>query len=161
MPDDQTSADQKPARDLLRLLEFIRDERGFDFSGYKPASLSRRFTKRMREVGIASYDEYLEYLREHDDEFTVLFDTVLINVTSFFRDPEAWDFVASEVAPQIVASNGDGPIRIWSTGCASGEEAFTLAMVFAEVLGDEKFKDRVKIYATDLDEAALSAGRHA
>src|SRR5207244_12188472 len=97
----------------------------------------------------------------HPDEVTVLFDTILINVTSFFRDPAAWDFVARAVIPQILVTKGDDQIRVWSTGCATGEEAYTLAMLFAEALGEEEFRRRVKIYATDADEPALKLARHA
>jgi two-component system CheB/CheR fusion protein len=145
------------------LLAFIRDERGFDFTGYKRPSLMRRISKRMQDVKVATFPEYGEYLREHPDEFVQLFNTILINVTSFFRDEVAWDYLRKEVVPRIVEQHDgtDSQIRLWSTGCATGEEAFSLAMVFAEVMGDEPFKTRVKIYATDIDDDALARGRHA
>src|SRR5207244_8130136 len=77
------------------------------------------------------------------------------------RDPGAWEYVGEEIVPRIVEERDpDEPIRIWSTGCATGEEAFTAAMIFAEAMGDEKVRRRVKIYATDVDEQALSTGRH-
>jgi two-component system, chemotaxis family, CheB/CheR fusion protein len=144
------------------LLEYIRDSRGFDFTGYKRQSLSRRFGKRMQGLRIEGYDAYREYLDAHPDEFTELFNTILINVTGFFRDPATWEFVQSEVVTRIVeAKRPSETIRVWSTGCASGEEAYTLAIVFAEVLGEDAFRQRVKIYATDVDEEALTDGRHA
>ena len=145
------------------LLSFIRDERGFDFTGYKRPSLMRRISKRMQDVKIESFPEYRAYLQAHPGEFVHLFNTILINVTSFFRDEVAWDYLQEEVAPRIVEQHDgvDGQIRLWSTGCATGEEAFSLAMVFAEVLGEDAFKDRVKIYATDIDDEALTKGRHA
>jgi two-component system, chemotaxis family, CheB/CheR fusion protein len=145
------------------LLSFIRAERGFDFTGYKRPSLHRRISKRMQSVKIGSFEDYQAYLESDPDEFAQLFDTILINVTSFFRDEVAWDFLRRNVAPRIVEQHDglDGHIRIWSTGCATGEEAFSLAMVFAEILGPDEFRRRVKIYATDIDDDALTKGRHA
>ena len=146
--------------DFERLLGHIRDNRSFDFTGYKRPSLMRRIAKRMQERGIDSFAAYQEVLETEPDEFGPLFDTILINVTSFFRDDLAWDYLAAEIVPKIVASSHD--IRIWSTGCATGEEAFTAAIVFAEALGDDDdLRRRVKIYATDVDDDALSVGRHA
>jgi two-component system, chemotaxis family, CheB/CheR fusion protein len=145
------------------LLAYIRDERGFDFTGYKRPSLRRRIAKRMEDVRVDTFPDYRTYLESHSDEFVHLFNTILINVTSFFRDEVAWDYVRREVVPRIVELHDgiDGGIRLWSTGCATGEEAFTLAMVFAEGLGEETFKTHVKIYATDIDDDALHTGRHA
>jgi len=113
-------------------------------------------------VEIEGYDNYLDYLEVHPEEFNLLFNTLLINVTSFFRDRSVWDYIGSEIIAQIVARKEIGePIRIWSAGCASGEEAYTIAMVVAEAIGMEQFRDRVKIYATDVDEEALSQARQA
>jgi two-component system, chemotaxis family, CheB/CheR fusion protein len=145
------------------LLSFIRDERGFDFTGYKRPSLMRRISKRMQDLRVETFPAYREYLRERPDEFVQLFNTILINVTSFFRDEVAWQHVQKEIVPRIVENHDgtDTQIRLWSTGCATGEEAFTLAMVFAEVMGEDAFKTRIKIYATDIDDDALGKGRHA
>jgi two-component system, chemotaxis family, CheB/CheR fusion protein len=145
--------------DFERLLEFIRDKRAFDFSGYKRPSLVRRISKRMNERGIDSYAAYQELLEAEPAEFVPLFDTILIKVTSFFRDDLAWDYLTSEIVPKIVEGGHD--VRVWSTGCATGEEAYSAAIVFAEALGDDAFRRRVKIYATDIDDDALSVGRHA
>ncbi|HWE11757.1 MAG TPA: CheR family methyltransferase [Solirubrobacteraceae bacterium] len=147
---------------LDQLLEFVKETRGFDFTGYKRSSIERRVAKRMTEVGVASYDEYVDYLELHGDEFVELFNTLLINVTNFFRDPPTWEHLATEIVPQLIATRDPAaPLRIWCAGCASGEEAYTVAMVFARVLGDGTFRDRVKIYATDVDEEALDEARHA
>ncbi|MGZ4186302.1 MAG: CheR family methyltransferase [Solirubrobacteraceae bacterium] len=146
---------------LDALLEFVHQIRGFDFTGYKRSSIERRVAKRMTAVGANSYDEYLDYLELHPDEFAELFNTVLINVTGFFRDPPAWEYLATEVLPDLINSRPDDrAIRVWSAGCASGEEPYTLAMVLARVLGDQAFLERVKIYATDVDEEALDRARH-
>lgn len=142
------------------LLRYMRDSRGFDFTGYKRTSLIRRVRHRMDQAGYTAFDEYLDFLQASSDEFTALFNTILINVTSFFRDPDAWEFISTEVIPRLLAERGpDDPIRVWSAGCASGQEAYTLAMLLAEALGPEAFRQRVKIYATDVDEDALSQAR--
>ena len=85
---------ESPASDFVRLLDYLKSSRGFDFSGYKLSSLIRRVQKRMQQVGIASYADYVDYLEVHPDEFLPLFNTVLINVTAFFRDPPAWQVLA-------------------------------------------------------------------
>ena len=154
---------EAPANGTLEvLLDYLRRSRGFDFTGYKRTSLSRRVQKRMQDVGADTYLSYLDLLEVDPDEFTQLFNTILLNVTSFFRDPPTWDYLSGEVMPQLAAAKGaDEPIRVWSAGCASGEEAYTLAMVAAEALGAETVRERVKIYATDVDEEALAQARQA
>jgi two-component system, chemotaxis family, CheB/CheR fusion protein len=150
-----------PDESLDRLLEFIKTNRGFDFTGYKRPSLQRRIAKRMQLVGLDTYSDYLVHLETHPNEFAELFNTILINVTSFFRDPAAWESLAEEILPALATSRrADADIRIWIPGCASGEEAYTLAMLLVELLGEERFLNHVKIYATDLDEGALTLGRH-
>ncbi len=153
------SATDEAFEDLLR---YMRDSRGFDFTGYKRTSLMRRVRHRMDQAGYTAFDEYLDFLQASSDEFTALFNTILINVTSFFRDPDAWEFVGTEVIPRLLAERGpDDSIRVWSAGCASGQEAYTLAMLLAETLGPDGFRQRVKIYATDVDEDALVEARGA
>jgi two-component system, chemotaxis family, CheB/CheR fusion protein len=149
-------------RGLEVLLDYLRRSRGFDFTGYKRTSLSRRIDKRVQEVGADGYLSYLDHLEVDPEEFTQLFNTILLNVTGFFRDPPAWEYLTAEILPKLVAAKAEEePIRIWSAGCASGEEAYTLAMVTAETLGPEAVRERVKIYATDLDEDALTQARQA
>jgi two-component system, chemotaxis family, CheB/CheR fusion protein len=144
------------------LLIYLKETRGFDFTGYKRTSLTRRVDRRMDQVGAADYVEYLDLLQVNADEFTALFNTILINVTSFFRDQDPWDYLRAEILPQLLQTRAaSSPIRIWSAGCASGEEAYTLAMLLAELLGAEEFRQRVKIYATDIDEEGLNQARHA
>ncbi|MGO9884097.1 MAG: CheR family methyltransferase, partial [Solirubrobacteraceae bacterium] len=145
---------------LGNLLEFIKSTRGFDFTGYKRSSIERRVVKRMSEVGVERYEDYIDYLELHAGEFGELFNALLINVTGFFRDPTTWEHLADTIIPQLVDVNGaDLPLRIWCAGCASGEEPYTVAMILARAIGDEAFRERVKIYATDVDEEALDQGR--
>jgi two-component system CheB/CheR fusion protein len=146
--------------ELNLLIEFLRRSRRFDFSGYKQASLMRRIEKRMRAVRVSSYAHFIDYLEVHPDEFPQLFNTILVNITSFFRDSAAWDRVVSDVVPQLLASKTpDQSLRVWSAGCASGQEAYTLAMVLAEALGRQQCLKRVKIFATDIDDEALAQAR--
>lgn len=151
---------ETPLPGLEALLDYLRSTHAFDFSGYKRASLQRRILKRMGMAGVASADDYMRVLAERKDEIGHLIDTILINVTGFFRDDATWELVRGTIVPRILESNGPGAqIRIWSAGCASGEEAYSIAMAFAEELGTDAFAQRVKIYATDLDDNALTAAR--
>lgn len=143
------------------LLEHIRESRGFDFTGYKRESLTRRVRRRMQDIGVTSFEGYSDHLQVHPEEFKHLFDTVLINLTGFFRDPEAWQYLQEQIIPEIVEQRPNGPIRIWSAGCAGGQEAYTLAICFAEALGVDDLRQRVKIYATDVDDHALAQARAA
>jgi two-component system CheB/CheR fusion protein len=148
--------------DFEAVLLYLKESRGFDFTGYKRTSLARRVRRRMNQVGIDNYSEYIDHLQVNSEEFNALFNTILINVTSFFRDPDAWDFLRKDLVPALLAERSpEDQVRIWSAGCASGEEAYTLAMVFAEAIGVDRFRQRVKIYATDVDEGALAQARQA
>ncbi|MEO7458124.1 MAG: CheR family methyltransferase [Gemmatimonadaceae bacterium] len=145
---------------LEALLDYLKRSRGFDFTGYKRASLARRIEKRMGAVNSKSFSDYVDYLEVHPEEFSALFNTILINVTSFFRDDGTFEFLQKEVIPQLLERKGpNASIRVWSAGCASGEEPYTLAILFAELMGAEAFRERVKIYATDADEDALTRAR--
>ncbi|HEX6714153.1 MAG TPA: CheR family methyltransferase [Thermoleophilaceae bacterium] len=155
------AGDDTTPQELAELLDYLKRSRGFDFSGYKKTTLSRRIEKRMAVVDRPTFSEYQDYLEVNPREFTELFNTILINVTSFFRDPPAWDALTSDVVPRLLDAHPDHqPLRVWSAGCASGEEAYTVAMVLAEAIGEDAFKSRVKIYATDLDDDALTTARH-
>ena len=145
---------------LEDLLTFIRDSRGFDFTGYKRSSLARRIRKRMHEAGSADFVDYRDRLESSAEEFGLLFNTILINVTGFFRDTETWTFLQREVMPELLADvDGEREIRVWSAGCASGEEAYSLALAFSAALGVEETAKQVKIYGTDIDDEALRDAR--
>src|SRR6185437_11337665 len=155
------ASDEPDSAELASLLEYLKTDRGFDFDGYKRSSLERRFRKRMDAVGVQGYADYEDYLQVHPGEFRELFDTILINVTGFFRDQAAWDFLRDDVIPKLLEEAPPGhPIRVWSAACASGEEVYTAAILLAEAMGEDDFRRRVKIYATDVDEDALAAARH-
>jgi two-component system, chemotaxis family, CheB/CheR fusion protein len=157
----EISEKEKKDPEFEALIRYVQQSRGLDFRGYKRTSLRRRIQLRMAEVGVAGYGEYESFLEVHPQEFVELLNTVLINVTSFFRDREAWEVLDRDVLPRIVEGDPNRPIRVWSVGCASGEEPYSVAMLLAERMGVPEFCRRAKIYATDLDESALSAARHA
>ncbi|MDH2429473.1 CheR family methyltransferase [Sphaerisporangium sp. TRM90804] len=149
-------------RDFDDLLMMLKETRGFDFTGYKRTTLQRRIGRRLETLRLQHYSEYRDYLEMEPEEFGRLFESLLINVTAFFRDPQAWQVLRRTVIPSLMNAKGTGKmIRVWSAGCATGEEAYSLAMAFAEELGVEEFGERVKIYATDLDEKALQIARAA
>jgi two-component system CheB/CheR fusion protein len=149
-----------PDPEFEMLLRHIQESRGLDFRGYKRTSLRRRISLRMEAVGTDTFAAYRAHLEAQPGEFEDLLNTVLINVTSFFRDAEAWDVLRTQVIPAVVANAQDGrTIRVWSVGCASGEEPYSIAMLLAEEMGTADFCNRVKIYATDLDEEALKVAR--
>jgi two-component system, chemotaxis family, CheB/CheR fusion protein len=157
---DQLEQSSGTDENFEALLQYLKQSRGFDFTAYKRSSLMRRVLVRMQAAGIGTFPEYHDYLQVDPDEFTRLFNTILINVTSFFRDAPTWSALANTVLPALLAELGPtDPIRVWSAGCASGEEAYTIAMLLAEAVGPEQFRERVKIYGTDVDEEALSQAR--
>jgi two-component system CheB/CheR fusion protein len=152
----------EPTEPLEDLLHFIKDSRGFDFTGYKRSTLIRRIRKRMSDIGVHEYIDYRDRLEADSGEFLHLFNTILINVTSFFRDPEAWSYLQREVLPELVGDlDEEEEIRVWSAGCSTGEEAYSLAIMFSEILGIDACVKRVKIYGTDVDEDALRVARAA
>jgi two-component system CheB/CheR fusion protein len=108
----------KEEREFEALLEYLKGNRGFDFTGYKRPSLARRIQKRMDAANIAAFGEYQDYLEVHPEEFAVLFNTILINVTAFFRDQGAWEYLAEKILPDLIERRGaHGHIRVWSAGC--------------------------------------------
>jgi two-component system, chemotaxis family, CheB/CheR fusion protein len=152
--------DEPENPDFERLLQYLRESRGFDFSGYKRNTLVRRVDRRMTQVGVKGDAAYLDYLQAHTEEFSTLFNTILINVTGYFRDAAAWEYLRDEILPRIIEAKASyEPIRVWSAGVASGEEAYSVAMLLCEALGTTGYRERAKIYATDVDEDALMHAR--
>ncbi len=148
------------AEDLGRLTEKLLREHAVDFRDYKPTSLGRRVQRRLEAVKCSDMECYLKYLDRRPDEYAKLIDSILINVTEFFRDPEAWDILRTEVIPRVVADKHPGEqIRVWSAGCATGEEPYTMAMLLSETVGPRINEYDVRIYATDIDDDALSIAR--
>lgn len=149
--------------DFLRnVCEDLRYRLGHDFSQYKRSTMLRRIQRRMQVVGASTGAEYLQRLRDNSDEAELLFRDLLINVTCFFRDAEAFDYLRREVIPELLQGKGaSDTVRIWTPGCSSGEEAYSIAILVAEALGRLKAKPTVQIFATDIDEPMLQKARGA
>ncbi|MCP6762315.1 MAG: PAS domain-containing protein [Fischerella sp. CENA71] len=148
--------------DFEALLDYLKQNCGCDLTVYKRATLMRRFQHRMQQLKIDNYPNYLQYLQGHPEEYTSLLNTVLINFSGFFRDRDSWDYLANNIIPQIITSKqAQEKIRVWSAGCASGQEVYTLAILLAENLGIEQYLQRVQIFATDVDKDALMQARQA
>ncbi len=142
------------------ILEKVRAARNFDFRNYKRESLGRRIARRMADRRCRSYGDYLALLDRDPQEVDRVVSAMLIKVTSFFRDPEMWRELERKVIPGLLADKRAGEeVRIWSAGCATGEEAFSVAIMFAEALGPAFTNFEVKIFGTDVDEAAIAYAR--
>lgn len=147
---------------LPDIYNILRNQVGHDFSGYKTKTFIRRVHRRMQIVQMRSIQAYLLRLQEDAQEVGALFRDLLINVTNFFRDNDAFDALASSVIPKLFEGRGaDDTVRIWVPGCATGEEAYSIGILVREYLGHATATPRVQIFATDIDDRALSVARAA
>ncbi len=145
---------------LKELLQQLAEERNLDLRGYKHSSLERRLRHRMFQIRVGSYADYSAYIRDNPAEVNELLNAVLINVTQFFRDPQAWELLRSEFLPELAQSMTPGSsFRAWSAGCATGEEAYSLAILLMEHFKGKPQENDIKVYATDVDEQALKVAR--
>src|SRR3712207_5334904 len=150
-------ADEDALREVLALL---RARTRHDFSGYKRSTLLRRIERRMQVTETEDLAEYLAYVREHPKELQGLLSDLLISVTNFFRDREAFLQLEGEVVPHLFAGKGaDEQVRVWAAGCATGEEAYSLAMLLIERAERLPRPPAVQVFASDIDEAALGRAR--
>lgn len=146
--------------DFLALKRRIRTERKLDCDQYKDSYLARRFAVRMRARYVNGYKEYLAVLDREPAEYDCLLDDLTINVTQFFRDPPVFQTLEEEILPLLVygkVKSNQGSIRIWSAGCSSGEEPYSVAILMQELLGEDAGSFDVSILATDIDEAVLES----
>jgi len=147
-------------RALSKIVPVLRRETGHDFSRYKQSRLVRRIQRRMQLLYFDNAGKYIECLQRDPQEVENLFKDLLIGVTQFFRDPEAFDALARDVIPAIFRDKrSDSHVRVWVTGCATGEEAYSIAMLMAEHMGQLEAVPSVQIFATDLDDEALEIAR--
>lgn len=146
---------------LPQIITLLREKTRHDFTLYKPGTLERRIARRMRLAGIAGNDtaRYLTLLGESGEERGLLTEDLLINVTQFFRDPKIFEILAASVVPELVNAARDQPIRIWVAGCSSGEETYSLAMLFQEYIGAQTARAKVQIFASDVDPQAIAKAR--
>lgn len=143
------------------LLEQVARDRGFACGNYKDGCLRRRVSVRMRARGVSDYHAYAALLRQDEGEYERLMDTLTINVTRLYRDADVWDSFASEILPELWKQT-DAGLNVWSAGCSSGEELYTLAAIIdhhAEASGTERRLKSTRIVGTDIDPASLRAAR--
>ncbi|EHP86028.1 MCP methyltransferase/methylesterase, CheR/CheB with PAS/PAC sensor [Geobacter metallireducens RCH3] len=158
----KTKLEDKELSALDKIVILLRSETGNDFSLYKKSTLYRRIERRMGIHQIDSIAGYVRYIQANHQELELLFKEFLIGVTSFFRDPAAWENLKNEVIPDLLASHPEGGVlRAWSAGCSTGEEAYSLAIIFREVLEQVKPKAHfsLQVFATDLDRDAIDKAR--
>ncbi|SFH46328.1 two-component system, chemotaxis family, CheB/CheR fusion protein [Palleronia marisminoris] len=154
------SLDEEGAsNDLRRIIGILRARTGHDFSSYKRATVMRRVLRRMQVCGVTSLAEYSKFVLGTPEEAQELFGDLLISVTQFFRDEGAYEALAAKVIGPLIEEAGDEGVRAWSAGCATGEEAYSLAMLMLEEAERRRLKMPIQIFASDLDEGALGTAR--
>lgn len=157
---NQTNIETDNISGMARILTQLRLITGQDFSRYKKSTISRRIERRMLQYKITDCETYAHYIHSHPEEAHLLFKELLINVTSFFRDAEAFDVLQKTIIPKLFANKPDGYVfRIWIAGCASGEEAYSIAMLMQEQLEISQQHFTVQIFSTDLEDDAISIAR--
>jgi chemotaxis protein methyltransferase CheR len=144
--------------DLRKILSYLADMKKLDFFGYRQPMIERRVAGRSAACGMDDYGSYLQYLKENSGELDHLIDALTINVSRFFRETFTFEYISDFVLPAIIASGlktTEDTIRVWSAGCASGEEPYSIAILFKELAKKEGFKSKLQIFATDIDEQSL------
>jgi two-component system, chemotaxis family, CheB/CheR fusion protein len=145
---------------LNKIFVLLRSRTGNDFTYYKHATIRRRIKRRMVLNQIEKMEDYVKYLQQQPKEVDALFQDLLINVTSFFRDPETFEALKTEVFPQLLLGRGKGqPLRIWIPGCSTGEEVYSLAIALFEFLGENISGTRIQIFASDIDSKSVDKAR--
>lgn len=145
--------------ELRSFLDHVREKSGLDFGAYKRPTIERRLQRRMVAVGTTNLATYREYVEQHQDEMHRLVASFLIKVTRFLRDPELYTHLREEVLPALIDEVEDGELRLWSAGCATGEEAYTLAMLVTDLLAERQTSPSVRIFATDVATDAVDFAR--
>jgi two-component system CheB/CheR fusion protein len=158
------AADPKDGTDrkeLNMLLERLHERSGIDFSSYKPATILRRLKGRMTATSSPTVAAYAAHLETEPEEYARLVSSLLIKVTEFFRDPKVWDYLREKILPGLIdeSRTADRELRVWSAGCATGEEAYSLAISVAEALEGQRRHVEVRIFATDIDRDAIAFAR--
>ena len=150
----------KAGNALKKIFTLLREQTSHDFSQYKPSTINRRIERRMAIQQVKVLDSYVKYLQQTPTEVDALFRDLLINVTNFFRDPEAFKALEEQIIPKLFAKKpAGGLIRVWSTGCSTGEEAYSIAILLAERIEALKQTYTVQIFATDIDRQAITVAR--
>lgn len=152
--------DDTDKEDLKRILAFVKSAAGVDFTHYKKTTIRRRIIRRMLLYKLETLAEYIAYLKKNPTEAGILFNDLLINVTSFFRDPQTMEHVKKQVLPRVIQGKvASEAVRIWVAGCSTGQEAYSMAIMMLEVLGERGASLPVQIFATDLSDTAIAKAR--
>jgi two-component system, chemotaxis family, CheB/CheR fusion protein len=152
--------DTRDEESLANIIQLLKKATSVDFAHYKMNTIRRRIVRRMLIYKLDTLSDYYNYLKQHPGEITILYQDILINVTSFFRDPDTMEYMKKTLLPKILKTKGDGEqVRVWIPACATGEEAYSLAIIFKEILGDKLRDLQVQIFATDLSEACIARAR--
>ena len=147
---------------LLQICDQLRRQLGHDFSQYKRSTMLRRIQRRMQVIGASDAEAYLNLLKANPGESELLFRDLLINVTCFFRDAEPFNYIRQEIIPELLKDKGAGDtVRIWTPGCSSGEESYSIAILISETLSRLRTRPAIQIFATDIDEQMLQKARAA
>lgn len=157
-----TEADQLPgsSSDLDTIFGLLRRRTGNDFSQYKPTTILRRLRRRLVMLRLETLKDYVRHIRQHKDELDALYHDLLINVTQFFRDPDVYKALLTDMLPSLMDQRPDDvPLRIWVPGCSSGEEVYTVAMTLMDNLGNHRSNHPVQIFGTDIDAEAIEQAR--
>ena len=150
----------QPSAELGKIHRLLKRRAGHDFSQYKEGTIGRRLERRMRALQIETVTQYIDVLESRPEEADQLFNDLLVGVTQFFRDPEAFEALAREVVPKLFEDKGsDGQVRACVVGCASGEEAYSLAILFCEHAATITNVPKIQIFATDIDDRGLEIAR--
>jgi two-component system, chemotaxis family, CheB/CheR fusion protein len=146
---------------LRKIFILLRAQTSHDFSMYKPSTVYRRIERRLAVNQIETLDDYVRYLQKMPSEVEALFRDLLIGVTGFFRDPEAFKVLEQQVIPKLFSDRkANMPIRIWVPGCSTGEEAYSIAILLAEWQENNKQRFKIQVFATDIDNQAISSARN-
>lgn len=158
--DEETLKDKANEDAFGQILALLKVRVGVDFSFYKQTTIRRRIIRRMVMLNLETITDYLGHLKENKQEQDILFNDLLIPVTSFFRDPATFDTLCETVFPEILKNKAaDNPLRIWIAGCSTGQEVYSMAICLYEYLGDPVSSSKVKIFATDISEKSIQKAR--
>ena len=146
-----------PIPELDKIKKHVLDKTGFNLSYFKPTFLSRRINVRMKVLNITNGSEYADLLKSESDEILSLYDSISIHVTRFYRDKQVWDTISKNIVPKLFDSGINKTIRIWSAGCATGEEPYSIAIMLQEFIQEKNYK--IKIIATDINSHFLSEAK--
>lgn len=154
------------AEGLLQILDKVYEHEDFDFRQYKESSLKRRVERRLRATKVDSYNQYINVLSNDPSEYTKLVENLTIQVSDFFRDPEAWQILRERIIPKIIAEknkktgqSSKPKLRVWCAGCATGEEVYSITMLIDQILGENRTNFEVNICGTDIDKRSLIAAQ--